>query len=130
MLIQRAGTGTLPPPGFTSPAWPLLAAQWDMVPSPDSSAVTLGPVDIVLGHQDSEADDTHPDLIENVDGHTFGWDNESPPRRIHVGKFRADWRPISNGDFERFYNGEGRGKVSVPKSWVEENGEFKVSVQH
>lgn len=86
----------------------------------------LGPATITLGHDDSEADDFVADLQEVVDGHEFGWDNESPPRAVNVDKFRIDWRPISNGEFCTFWSGKGSTSVEMPKSWVCENDEIKV----
>ena len=66
MLIQRAGTGTLPPPGFTTPPWKTLVQQWNSIPNPSSRTVTLGPDTLVMGHDDSEADDADPALVSDV----------------------------------------------------------------
>lgn len=125
--MQRAGTGTLPPPGFTAPPWDLLVRQWHLTPPPCTLTVTLGPTTVVLGHDDSEAEDKLQDVSEDIEGHTFGWDNESPRRKVEVGAFRVDWRPVSNGEFEAFWKGSGRDKVGMPMSWVEEDGVVKVS---
>ncbi|KAI0640552.1 C-type lectin protein [Trametes meyenii] len=126
MLIQRAGTGMLPPPGFAPPPWDALATQWDAIPPPASSTVTLGPAELVMGHDDQEPDDVLPALEHDVAGHEFGWDNESPQRVVQVGKFSVEWRPVTNGEFEAFWRGEGAGHVDMPASWVEEGGEVKV----
>ncbi|KAF9464118.1 DUF323 domain-containing protein [Collybia nuda] len=126
MLIQRAGTGTLPPPGFTVPPWESLAASWDEASTPNSRLVTLGPATVSLGHDDPEASDTDLALATDVDGHEFGWDNEHPRREIHVDEFKISWRPVTNGEFYEFYTGEGKGKVQLPASWVQERGETKV----
>jgi formylglycine-generating enzyme required for sulfatase activity len=127
MLIQRSGTGTLLPPGFTAPAWSTLAAQWDQAtPLLSSPTTTLGPTTIILGHDDSEADDHLPELKHVVDGHEFGWDNESPPRPVEVAQFKIDWRPITNQEFYSFWTGEGKGKVDMPVSWVDDEGDIKV----
>ena len=125
MLIQRAGTGTLPPPGFTIPPWTVLAAQWDTIPAPTTPTATLGPCTVTLGHHDSEPEDVLPPFEGDVAEHKFGWDNESPQRGIQVGKFRAEWRPISNKEFFAFWR-ESDGHVPLPPSWVEDDGEFKV----
>ncbi|KAL1750928.1 C-type lectin protein [Schizophyllum commune] len=142
MLIQRAGTGTLPPPGFTPPPWDLLKAQWDATPVPAAPTVTLGPATITLGHDDSEGEDfacecgddesQHAEDVArqyteyDIANHEFGWDNESPARAVQVGAFRAEWRPVTNGEFEVYWR-KSVGKVPMPKSWVEEDGEVKVS---
>lgn len=124
MLIQRAGTGTLPPPGFTVPPWSLLAAQWDSIPEPVEKTVEVGPAEVALGHDDSEADDSLVGELVDLQ-HELGWDNESPRRVVEVGRFRADWRPVCNGEFEKFWK-EAEGTVEMPKSWVLEEGEVKV----
>lgn len=128
MLIQRAGTGTLPPPGFTSPPWASLSRQWNQIPRPSTPTVTLGPTTITLGQEDSEGDDFLEDVQNQIDGHQFGWDNESPSRQVEVGAFKAEWRPVSNGEFERFWRGDGKDLVGLPKSWVEEDGAIHVCV--
>ena len=120
MLIQRAGTGTLPPPGFTTPPWNLLKEQWDKTPLPATPSVSLGPASLVVGHDDSEADDFDPSLEHDVEGHEFGWDNESPRRSIDVGAFKAEWRPVTNKEFLEFLRGSGKGLVSVPGTWENE----------
>lgn len=122
MLLQRAGTGTIPPTGFVPPAWDILAKTWDVAPQPTSPAVALGPETITLGHDDDEADDH---LLYTPD-HAFGWDNEHPRREVRVGQFKIEWRPVTNGEFLEFYNGAGKGKVQYPGSWVEVNGETQV----
>lgn len=119
MLLQRAGTGTIPPSGFLPPAWDVLAKTWDAAPAPAAPTVTLGPATITLGHDDDEADDASTD----VDGHEFGWDNEHPRREVHVGQFKIEWRPVTNGEFYEFYHGAGKGKVQYPASWIEVDGE-------
>lgn len=127
MLIQRAGTGTLPPPGFTIPPWEDLICQWSMIPPPSTQTVIVGPATLVLGHHDSEADDQSPEYFDDVKGHTFGWDNESPERHVHVGAFKAEWRPISNHEFQQFWLREGkRLGLQIPKSWVIEDDVIKI----
>jgi formylglycine-generating enzyme required for sulfatase activity len=127
MLIQRAGTGTLPPPGFTVPPWEDLLRQWSMIPPPSTQTVIVGPTTLALGHNDSEADDQNPQYFDDVQGHTFGWDNENPERHVHVGAFKAEWRPISNHEFQQFWLGEGkRMGVQMPKSWVIEDEVIKI----
>jgi formylglycine-generating enzyme required for sulfatase activity len=127
MLIQRAGAGMLPPPGVTPPPWEMLAQQWDEAPKPASGdeAVVIGPAEIVLGHDDSEAeDDAFPP--ERVPEHRFGWDNESPRRVVKVGAVRVSRRCITNEEYLDFWKGEGEGKVAMPQSWVLDDGVVKV----
>lgn len=123
MLLQRAGTGTIPPPDFIPPNWTSLAKIWDAAPTPAVSAVTLGPATVSLGHDDFEADDADNVKSLQVDGYEFGWDNESPKRDVYVEKFRIDWRPVTNGQFYDFYTNGGQGRVKYPASWVKQNGD-------
>ncbi|KAM6493785.1 DUF323 domain containing protein [Amanita muscaria] len=122
MLLQRAGTGTLPPQGFRIPQWEIVAKGWETIPPPYSERVELGPEEVLLGHDDIENEDFQSDSVD----HEFGWDNESPQRKVLVGKFAIEWRPITNGQFYQFYIGEGKECVDFPASWVMENGETKV----
>jgi formylglycine-generating enzyme required for sulfatase activity len=126
MLLQRAGTGTIPPPDFTPPEWKSLTEIWDAASKPICPTVTLGPAMVSIGHDDFETDDTDPVKSLEVDGHEFGWDNESPRRDAHVDEFRIEWRPITNGEFYRFFNSGGQEKVKFPASWVEYQGEICV----
>ena len=119
----------LPPPGFASPPWAALAAQWDAAPAPSTPTATLGPCTITMGHDDQEPDDLLPELEHDVAAHEFGWDNESPARAVEVGAFRVDWRPVTNGEFEAFWRGAGKGVVAMPASWVEDKGEDGGAVQ-
>lgn len=122
MLLQRAGTGTIPPSGFIRPNWDVLVKSWDAAPEPESPTVQLGPTAVTLGHDDDEADDH---LLYTPD-HAFGWDNEHPQRQVNVGKFRIDWRPVTNGEFYLFVLAEGKGLVQRPESWVEVGGDLQV----
>lgn len=125
MLVQRAGNGTLPPPGFIAPHWESLSQAWAAAPSLKSTAVTLGGEIVSLGHDDDESTDNEAD-VGKIKNHEFGWDNEHPKRTCEVNPFRIEWRPITNGQYYEFYQGEGRGKVSLPASWVEDNGTVMV----
>ena len=119
MLIQRAGTGTLPPPGFAPPPWSELADAWDVSARvPNTPTVTLGPTTIVLGHDDCEGDDLKPEVIYRVDGHEFGWDNENPTRAVEVGRVRMEWRPVTNEEYLAFWKAGGETRVELPPSWV------------
>lgn len=123
MLLQRAGSGTVPPPGFTMPNWSSLAIAWNESELPTSSTVILGPATVALGHDDSENDDATSKDIQN---HEFGWDNEHPKRAVSVNEFKIEWRPVTNGDLYRYYANGGKKHVALPASWVEEDGKMKV----
>jgi formylglycine-generating enzyme required for sulfatase activity len=136
MLLQRAGTGTIPPPDFVAPSWDILHRSWDeaskSILKPSSSTVTLGPADVVLGHDDVEADDTNdskPELATLLDGVEFGWDNESPRRTVKVGEFRAEWRPITNGEYLAFRDSQSEGQVPFPCSWVKNKNTETIQVR-
>ncbi|KAG6377036.1 hypothetical protein JVT61DRAFT_1084 [Boletus reticuloceps] len=125
MLLQRAGSGTIPPPDFTIPPWESLLASWDAAPKPSSPTVVVEATTVTLGIDDVEADDS----VKAVDvaGHVFGWDNESPSRQVSIDTFRISWRPITNGEFFTFYTGSGKDKVTFPASWIKhEDGEVRV----
>jgi formylglycine-generating enzyme required for sulfatase activity len=126
MLLQRAGTGTIPPAGFMPPPWVSLAASWDSSPQPPSSAIRLGPATVSVGHNDLEADDANPKKAFSLHDFEYGWDNEHPKKEVHVDEFKIEWRPVTNGQFYKFYVGEGQGKVQFPASWVEQGGEVMV----
>lgn len=123
MLVQRAGSGTLPPTGFITPSWTSLAEDWNTSPAPQSKTVTLGPAVVSLGHDDDEADD---DDTRSLEGHEFGWDNEHPKRQVAVRRFEIEWRPVTNSEFYQFYIGARSGQVSFPASWVDDGGIIKV----
>ncbi|KJA21238.1 hypothetical protein HYPSUDRAFT_203205 [Hypholoma sublateritium FD-334 SS-4] len=124
MLLQRAGSGTIPPPGFRTPNWPSLAIAWNETAYPETDTVTLGPATVVLGHDDNEDWDATPK--DDIESHEFGWDNEHPRRAVHIREFRIEWRPVTNGEFYRYYNGVGRNQVRLPASWVEDDEGIKV----
>ncbi|THH16530.1 hypothetical protein EW146_g4127 [Bondarzewia mesenterica] len=130
MLLQRAGTGTIPPPDFTPPCWSSLQASWESQPSPSMPTVTLGPATVSLGHDDNETEDEEIGKVTDVKNHDFGWDNEHPRRTVGVGEFKIEWRPVTNGQFYEFWKGDGKDKVQMPKSWVEENGEIMVRTMY
>ncbi|KAG0703747.1 hypothetical protein DFH29DRAFT_1040649 [Suillus ampliporus] len=126
MLLQRAGTGTVPPPNFSPPHWESLAAQWQRAPKPAVPAVEIGPSTVTLGIDDIEEEDADLAKRYNVAGHTFGWDNESPSRQAEVKAFRIEWRPVTNGEFYDFYKGAGQGKAKFPASWEDRHGDICV----
>lgn len=121
MLIQRADgldvEGTLPPPSVTPPPWALLTEQWAKAPRPARTTVRVSAGAVVLGHDDSEADDfvtketndapTKTD-VPATPGHMYGWDNESPARCVPVHAFTAEWRCVTNAEYHAFWAARGR----------------------
>jgi formylglycine-generating enzyme required for sulfatase activity len=125
MLLQVADgtpTSTRPPSGFAVPQWDLLSKQ-EMVAhevfisDKACTTVTLGPASVTLGHQDIDKDDHLPLTKE----HSFGWDNESPPRSVEVPQFKIEWRPVSNGQYYEFLKGAKNEEIRLkfPSSWVQ-----------
>lgn len=142
MLIQRAGTGTIPPPDFAPPVWEPLMDTWKHAPKPKSDTVVVHATTVTIGIDDIEIEDEDPAKSHVVAGHTFGWDNESPKRRVAVPSFRIEWRPITNGEFFNFYRctvqdgNDGlhdgkKSKLTFPASWVMiDHGEIKVRTMY
>jgi len=139
MLIQRAGTGTIPPPDFTPPPWESLVASWNAAPTPASPTVVIDATTVTIGIDDIESHDNDPVKSLEVNGHVFGWDNESPKQEVVVEAFRIEWRPVTNGEFFEFYKNttqvvdaksksKSKSKLSFPASWVTttEDGEIQV----
>ncbi|KAL0579890.1 hypothetical protein V5O48_002137 [Marasmius crinis-equi] len=126
MLLQRAGTGTIPPPGFAIPDWKSLSEHWNTLPLPKESTVKLGPAAVAVGHDDYEADDKLPDKEKDVANIEYGWDNEHPRREVQVGEFRIEWRPVTNGEFYATFKTK-RDQFELPASWIEgKSGEVQV----
>lgn len=105
MLLQSEKI--LPPPGTTVPDFESMAREakakrvpneWHVVPQRQ----------ITIGLDDPE-DDLGPDRY-------FGWDNERPARTVDVPAFEAQSRPITNGEYARFLELSGLGRL--PASWA------------
>lgn len=133
MLIQRAGTGTLPPPGFPTPPFSLLASQWNSTYSQPSRGptVTIGTTELVMGHDDAESDDLKVGLEKDVFGRSYGWDNESPAKVVTVDRFKIDWRPITNEEYFTWWSTDKENTSRMmPPSWVMEGDEVKIRTFH
>ncbi|ESK95188.1 duf323 domain-containing protein [Moniliophthora roreri MCA 2997] len=129
MLLQRSGTGTIPPPGFAIPNWESLAQTWDALPLPQESTVKLGPATVIIGHDDADYEDKLPEKAKDVVNHEYGWDNEHPKRQVNVGEFRIESRPVTNGQFYAAYKEDHEKdtkRFKFPSSWIEQNGEIMV----
>ncbi|KZT44446.1 hypothetical protein SISSUDRAFT_1038961 [Sistotremastrum suecicum HHB10207 ss-3] len=131
MLLQAAdgsATGTQAPDGITVPSWDLIArseaAEHKAFSTSSSTSVVLGPTNLIIGHNDTEADDG----IVDAQSHEFGWDNENPQRQVHVPAFRVELRPVSNGEFFEYWSSERKRNVHkiMPASWMEQSGQIAV----
>ncbi|CEL52053.1 Meiotically up-regulated gene 158 protein OS=Schizosaccharomyces pombe (strain 972 / ATCC 24843) GN=mug158 PE=1 SV=4 [Rhizoctonia solani AG-1 IB] len=128
MLIQRAGSGTIPPATIV-PDWKTLAKDWDAEFSATSNAPTLlrvGPTDVTVGHDDFESEDASASE-EWQSSHEFGWDNEHPKRTVSIGGVDISNRPITNSDYFAFLSKESRlEEKDLPASWIRVNDEIRV----
>jgi len=127
MLLQSPNT--VPPPGFAPPNFAHLATLWSAQQERDAlepSTITFGPLTLDLGHHDLEAEDKQATADwERGVGHEFGWDNEHGRTRVEVGKVTFERKGVTNGEYREFLKKTG-GKI-VPGSWIEVDGEIKVS---
>jgi formylglycine-generating enzyme required for sulfatase activity len=146
MLIQRTPPSTVHPQtvaphSFPTPPHELIALQHAANPAPSTPYAELGPATFTVGIDDPEPADLSTSdksqlemTSEDVKAHVIGWDNESPRREMKVGKFKAEWRGVTNGEFYDFWKKQNAGaksekeKLSMPGSWVEMGGEMHVSL--
>lgn len=126
MLLQRAGSGTLPPP-YVTPEWQSLSEIWDKG-AQTTGIVTLGPAEVSIGHDDVEADDLNAPA-DWVTTHEFGWDNENPKRAVKVGRFSIETTPITNAEYLAFVEQSGDRSGAFPASWIEAEGEGQILVR-
>jgi formylglycine-generating enzyme required for sulfatase activity len=126
MLVQRAGSGIVPPPTVT-PDWETLATVWDkevLATKGAPEVVRIGPSEVTLGHDDFEAEDASaPDGWKSH--YEFGWDNEHPRRTTSIGAVDVSTRPITNGDYLAYLASIGKAE-NIPASWVRIDGETRV----
>jgi len=81
-----------------------------------------------MGHKDLEAEDAAHGSVHGWEDHEFGWDNENPTSTVTVKPFKVDALPIANDEYLTFLKSTGieLKTGSVPASWVEIDGEWKV----
>jgi formylglycine-generating enzyme required for sulfatase activity len=107
-------------PSFSKPDWTGLSALWrkqveserrstrNLVQSYEASSINVG-------HDDS--DDLDAETKYDAQ-HTFGWDNEAPKREVSVPAFKISLLPISNADYFRFWEAQGKPESLIPGSWT------------
>lgn len=129
MVLQRSGTGMLPPPDTQPPPWELLAKEWDAIAARRCTfgreTVIIGPAKVKLGLNDLEAEDEVLGT-QGIAEHAFVWDNESPERTVTIGKIKVSLTCVTNGEFMNFWLAEGKERFDLPASWVEIDGVIKV----
>jgi formylglycine-generating enzyme required for sulfatase activity len=129
MLIQKAGEegGTRPPPGTAPPDWKALSQTWARRKENEKNqetVVTLGPMEIWVGHDDNEEMDTFTKAeSESEANHEFGWDNEHPRRKVNVGRFKVERKPVSNGEYHTFWKSQNK---PAPASWAVQDDQVLV----
>lgn len=106
MLIQSEKI--LPPPGTVQPAFEALAQQSEKS-RVANDWFTVPESKFQIGLEDVEDDTSTPRY--------FGWDNEKPPRSVHVKSFQAKGRPITNGEYAEYL--AKTGNTLFPASWCE-----------
>ncbi|KAJ1733316.1 hypothetical protein LPJ61_001617 [Coemansia biformis] len=116
MVLQMSPTNIRPPiaASIARKARQLPRESW--ISYAGSSKVVLG-----MQHDNESALGGKP----LPDGHTFGWDNESPSTTVAVGPFRLRTQPVTNGEYLIFLERLGRSPdaasrlpLLVPQSWV------------
>ncbi|TIA55540.1 hypothetical protein D6C79_00388 [Aureobasidium pullulans] len=104
MLIQSEKT--MAPPTTVMPDFEALAVQarqgavenqWFDIPAQE----------VEIGIEDPD-DNSGPE-------HFFGWDNEKPKRTVRVSAFKAQGRPITNGEYVKYM--EEKNIDALPASW-------------
>ncbi|KAK0522130.1 hypothetical protein OC835_006681 [Tilletia horrida] len=146
MLVQSPST--LPPPGFTTPDFAALAASWDATDARIGGAKARQALvkfetveDVLLGHDDNDKADNQvvidPAVSTRRAGETedawiarlnkalgdpeFGWDNETPARKVPTGKYSIRATPITNEEYLDFFNSLKSSEARVaalPPSWA------------
>jgi len=112
------------PPGFTPPDWDSLAREWDATAeahSKYSEPIEYStPQTITIGHDDYEDEDFFHPFSED---HQYGWDNESPSRKVVVKPFKLESATITNQEYLEFIleglsDSEPIPDLVIPGSWV------------
>ncbi|KAI8883365.1 hypothetical protein K501DRAFT_249721 [Backusella circina FSU 941] len=116
----------LPPAGVSEPSWkqmPYVSMTDDAILL-DAPMVELADGNVVLGHQDSENADLTRSDASSIE---FGWDNEHPQRQVHVASFKIQSRPVTNGEYYKYYKSTPQCKM--PASWCLKDGNDDIYVR-
>jgi len=125
MLIQRAGTGTIPPSGFAPPVWLSLPSHPTSLVDEPNGLILLPAQTLIIGHNDEESKDL--EQASEIANYEFGWDNEHPRRKVAVvNSVRVENQCVSNAQYATFLRSSASGAREPPASWVQEGSEVKV----
>jgi formylglycine-generating enzyme required for sulfatase activity len=117
------------PPGFSPPDWDRLRGVWDRQveadgPKARGAKVRYPRSTLTMGHDDLDYED-YDTVFDPL--HVFGWDNESPERKVEVGSFEIDVLPISNTQYLDYLSNVAEAEADsketrIPSSWVRRDG--------
>ncbi|KAF7726635.1 hypothetical protein EC973_008599 [Apophysomyces ossiformis] len=123
MLMQSPNVR--PPQDVSPPAWKMAVndggkdskVYGKLVKAHDrcldaSPTFTVSAGTVKLGHDDDEDRDDCGDQVQ------FGWDNERPARQAHVGSFKIQQRPVTNGEYFAYLQASDKINSSFPSSWA------------
>lgn len=105
MLLQSPKAN--PPPGIPKPDFEKLQAEAELNSVPNQW-FRIPKQEVRMGLHDPE-NDIGPDRY-------FGWDNEKPRRKVNVEAFKAQGRPISNGEYANYLRDTHSN--TIPASWT------------
>ncbi|WVQ75901.1 hypothetical protein IAR50_005536 [Cryptococcus sp. DSM 104548] len=106
---------TCAPTAVKAPEWDILAKRWKDEKA-ENKVLSISAGEVVLGHDDAEADDARYLTTDGWEEHEFGWDNEHPRVSQRVEAFKVDSLPVTNNDYHSFLAATG-----ALKSITEEN---------
>ncbi|ODN79544.1 hypothetical protein L202_03501 [Cryptococcus amylolentus CBS 6039] len=119
MLAQSPITRA--PTAVKAPEWEILAKQWKSEKA-ENKILSISAGDVVMGHDDAEADDAKYPTTDGWENHEFGWDNEHPHVIQHVKAFKADSLPVTNNDYLAFLTAtgalDGLSDENAPAMWT------------
>lgn len=132
MLAQSPNT--LPPKDVSLPDWASLTRHWDEQDLQQGGqeareSLLYFKADVVdLGHHDDDAEDLDirttrlskdvSSLNAQLAHPEFGWDNETPVRKVQTGAFSIMATPVNNEQYASFL--KATGSSDYPSSWIQD----------
>ncbi|WVQ83173.1 hypothetical protein IAT38_005312 [Cryptococcus sp. DSM 104549] len=122
---------TRPPTAVKTPDWEALGKMWAAkAETVRSRILDIEGGEVVMGHDDREADDAQFGSAEGWETHEFGWDNEHPRVVQTVKPFMVDSLPVSNAKYLFYLTCTGAlanlTDATAPASWVKVNDQWMV----